>query len=61
MDEDVRIVDLDAVQVFRNIDGFPNVARVCADGVAFAVTSTESGPGMVRVPEWDAVCPSGDS
>lgn len=57
MTDDVVVRDLDAVTVYRNIDEFPNIARACADGVAFAVSSSENGPSMVRVPEWDEACP----
>lgn len=56
MTDDVPIVDLEGVRVYRNIDGFPNITRACADGLAFAMTSTESGPSMLRVPEWDTEC-----
>lgn len=52
-----RIGDVDGVVVYRNVDGFPNVASTCVKGIA--------GPGgeyaggatpLVRVPEWDAEC-----
>ncbi|MDZ4864801.1 MAG: hypothetical protein SGJ01_15325, partial [Gemmatimonadota bacterium] len=56
--DDIPIVELDSIKVYRNIDGFPNITRACADGIAFAVTSTDVGPSMVRVPEWDADCAS---
>ncbi len=55
--DDIPITDLDGVKVYRNINGFPNITRACADGIAFAVTSTDVGPSMIRVPEWDAGCP----
>lgn len=47
--------------MFRNADGFPNVSRVCVDGIAFATSSTgrgesSGGAAIIRVPEWDAVC-----
>jgi hypothetical protein len=50
-----KIGDVDYVEVFRNADQFPNIARVCVEGIAFATTSS-GGPGLARVPEWDAVC-----
>lgn len=59
--EDVR--DIDDITVFRNYDNWPNIARVCADGVAFAVTRSADGaksPSMVRVAEWDRKCPGGE-
>ena len=55
-----KLSDVDYVEVYRNIDNFPNIARVCVAGVAFAATSTRDGqtsPSLVRVPEWDASCP----
>ncbi|WP_433220671.1 hypothetical protein [Microtetraspora malaysiensis] len=58
-----KISDVDYVEVFRNVDNFPNIARICIEGVAFASTSSgvrgESGvanPALVRVPEWDPKC-----
>jgi aspartokinase-like uncharacterized kinase len=33
------ITNPDSVTVFRNLDRFPNIARVCIDGIAFYVTS----------------------
>lgn len=55
-----KLSDVDYVEVYRNIDNFPNIAKVCVGGVAFAATSTRDGqtsPSLVRVPEWDASCP----
>ena len=56
-----RLSDVDYVEVYRNIDNFPNLAKVCVDGVAFAATSSRDGqtsPSLVRVPEWDRTCPA---
>lgn len=56
-----QVLDVDYVEVYRNADHYPNVARVCVLGLGFATTSTGSGesPGatpLTRVPEWDAFC-----
>lgn len=56
-----RVTDVDKAEVFRNIDDFPNVERVCIDGLAFAATrsrndSTSVAPNLIRVPEWDSGC-----
>lgn len=58
-----RVGDVDYIEVFRNADNFPNVARICVEGLAFASTSSgtrgESGvanPALLRIPEWDAKC-----
>lgn len=58
-----KVGDVDYVEVFRNADNFPNIARICIEGLAFASTSSgvrgESGvadPALLRVPEWDAKC-----
>lgn len=58
-----KISDVDYIEVFRNADQFPNIARICIEGLAFASTSSgrrgENGvanPALLRVPEWDAVC-----
>jgi len=58
-----KVGDVDYVEVFRNADNFPNVARICVEGLAFASTSSgkrgEKGvanPALLRIPEWDATC-----
>jgi len=53
--ENAPVADADVV-VYNNIDGHPNIARVCADGVAFATTTREYGDAVTRVPEWDHLC-----
>ncbi|QUH04012.1 hypothetical protein HUO13_27190 [Saccharopolyspora erythraea] len=56
------IGDVDYVEVYRNADDFPNVARVCVRGLAFATTSTGRGhesvgaTPIIRVAEWDDFC-----
>ncbi|MBF6134710.1 hypothetical protein IU501_17075 [Nocardia otitidiscaviarum] len=56
------IYDVDYVEIFRNTDSFPNIARVCVRGIAFAATSTGRGENaagagpIVRVTEWDGFC-----
>lgn len=58
-----RIGDVDYVEVFRNADNFPNIARICVEGLAFAGTSSGlrgedavANPALLRIPEWDAHC-----
>lgn len=56
------IGDVDWIDVYRNADRFPNIARVCVQGLGFAVPSTgtnEGGGGatpLIRVPDWDTFC-----
>jgi hypothetical protein len=55
------IGDVDYVDVYRNADHFPNVARICVLGLGFASGSTGEGESsgatpVTRVPEWDAFC-----
>lgn len=45
--------DPDRVEVYTNYDRYPNIVRICIDGVAFATTTRDYEPVM-RVPEWDA-------
>ena len=55
-----KISDADYVEVYRNIDNFPNIALVCIQGIAFATTASREGmsaPQLLRMPEWDARCP----
>lgn len=57
-----RVVDVDKAEVYRNIDNFPNIELVCANGVAFAATRSQNdssdhiSPNLIRVPEWDSEC-----
>jgi hypothetical protein len=53
--EDAPVRDPDESVIFTNVDGHPNLVRVCIDGVAFATTSREYEP-VLRVPEWDEHC-----
>lgn len=56
------IGDVDYIEVYRNADAYPNVARVCVRGLAFATSSTGRGAEaagatpVIRVPEWDDFC-----
>ncbi len=55
------IGDVDYIEVYRNADHFPNVARTCVQGLAFATTSSGRGQSagatpLIRVPEWDDFC-----
>lgn len=54
--EGVDAIPPDSYEVFQSPDLFPNVARVCVDGVAF-VTTTRDYQQVTRVPEWDSDCP----
>ena len=54
--EQVDFVDPDSVTAWNNVDGHPNIARSCLDGVAFATTTREYGDAVMRVPEWDDQC-----
>lgn len=42
----------DKVEGYNNVDGQPNLVRLCIDGVAFATSSREYN-SVLRVPEWD--------
>lgn len=56
-----HIGDVDYIEVYRNADNFPNVARVCVQGLGFATTSSGRGESagatpLIRVTEWDSFC-----
>jgi len=56
MDEDdLRVISPDDVTIWLGLDGHPNLARVCLDGLGF-VTSTSEFKAYERVPEWDEYC-----
>lgn len=44
----------DKAEMYANVDGYPNIVRVCIGGVAFATTTREAAGAILRVPEWDA-------
>lgn len=47
--------DPDRAEMYSNVDGYPNVVRICIDHVAFATTTRDNSPAaLIRVPEWDA-------
>ena len=45
----------DKIEAYVNIDGQPNLSRLCIDGVAFLTNSREH-TAVMRVPEWDGWC-----
>lgn len=47
--------DADSYKLFNNVDGHPNLVRVCADGLAF-LTTTRDYHAVERIPEWDHFC-----
>ncbi len=51
--------DPDLIESYNNLDGHPNIAKVCIDGVAFATTTRDAQAAIQRVPDWDSTCPSG--
>ena len=57
--EGVRSQDPDLIESYNNLDGHPNIAKVCIDGVAFATTTRDAQAAVQRVPDWDSTCPSG--
>ena len=53
--------DPDLIESYNNLDGHPNIAKVCIDGVAFATTTRDAQAAIQRVPDWDSTCPGGDA
>lgn len=54
-----NVADTSQVTVWRNIDNAPNVITFCADGLAFAATTSVDGarqPQLLRLPERDQRC-----
>lgn len=52
--EGVPVREPDKAEVYVNIDTYPNVNRICIDGVAFATTTRDAQAAIFRVPEWDS-------
>ena len=48
----------DKLEFYQSVDGYPNVGRICIDGVALLQTTREYGDALSRVPEWDERCES---
>ena len=55
--EGVDSQDPDKIEAYNNLDGHPNIAKVCIDGVAFATTTRENNAAIQRVEAWDKTCP----
>lgn len=58
-----KVSDVDYVEVYRNADNTPNVAKICVAGAGFASTmgglrgeGAAVSPSLVRMTEWDAFC-----
>jgi hypothetical protein len=54
------VKDAYEVEVWRNVNNYPNVAIFCADGLAFFAASTDQHSGsrgtLGRLPERDELC-----
>ena len=59
--EGVASKDPDLIEAYNNLDGHPNIAKVCIDGVAFATTTRDAQAAIQRVEAWDDTCPGGDA
>jgi hypothetical protein len=46
----------DKIEGYLNVDGQPNLTRLCIDGQAF-LTSSRDYDAVIRVPEWNSWCP----
>lgn len=51
--EGVKGQDPQKVEIIYNVDGYPNIVRICVDKVAFATTTRQAQAAIFRVPEWD--------
>jgi len=49
----VPAVKPDKIEAYNNVDGHPNMVRLCIGKVAFLTTSRDAGNNLIRVPEWD--------
>jgi hypothetical protein len=53
--EGVPVQDPEKVELFVNVDQFPNIVAICVHGAGFAATTRDaSQAALQRVPEWDA-------
>jgi len=50
--EDVHQQVPQKAELYTNVDQYPNIVRICIDGVAFATLNRDYEP-ILRVPEWD--------
>lgn len=57
--EGVASKNPDLIEAYNNLDGHPNIAKVCIDGVAFATTTRDAQAAIQRVEAWDKTCPNG--
>lgn len=59
--EGVDSRDPDLIESYNNLDGHPNIAKVCIDGVAFATTTRDAQAAIQRIEDWDSTCPGGEN
>ena len=50
----IEYQDPQKAEMYTNVDGYPNIVRLCIGGVAFATTTRPDFTAVIRVPEWDA-------
>lgn len=55
--KNITFHDADLIQGYNNVDLYPNIVKVCVDGVAFATTTRDAQAAIQRIPEWDKTCP----
>jgi hypothetical protein len=58
--EDADLRDPDEIVIFTNVDTYPNLVKLCVDGLGFVTTTREYDP-WGRVPEWDDYCATKDT
>lgn len=47
----VKVTNPDSLTIYRNADGFPNLALICVNGVPFTATSSTHQGGLRQVLE----------
>jgi hypothetical protein len=53
--EGVPLTDPQKIEVYANVNGHPNIVRLCIDGRAF-ITTTRARFAMLRADYWDGWC-----
>ena len=54
--ENIQPQDPTDVRLYNNVNGYPNIAILCTDGVAWATPTRDSLAAIQRVPELDPTC-----
>jgi hypothetical protein len=52
--EGVTVKDPQKVELYVNVDQYPNISAICINGEGFATTTRDGNAAMEHIPAWSA-------